>query len=162
MKVTNRKLYSASGFSLDPANDLLPLDGDDYDDEEELDDMEEDEDETEEDDDGDVVTRRFGMGVLQKSLFGQSSSSNDEKVHLNNNPSSPTTETRFPQPPSKQHQQLLDGNSHEAVPLPGPPRDLIAQIVRPRFVTLSWMEPHKNPDEVVSYDVFYKMNTSER
>lgn len=46
--------------------------------------------------------------------------------------------------------------------LPGPPRDLVAQIVKPRFVTLSWMEPIKNPVEVVSYTVFYKMNNSER
>ncbi|XP_067629924.1 neogenin isoform X2 [Eurosta solidaginis] len=46
--------------------------------------------------------------------------------------------------------------------LPGPPRDLVAQIVKPRFVTLSWMEPKKNPVEVVSYTVFYKMNNSER
>ncbi|KAM7343025.1 neogenin protein frazzled isoform 6-T6 [Cochliomyia hominivorax] len=46
--------------------------------------------------------------------------------------------------------------------LPGPPRDLVAQIVKPRFVTLSWMEPIKNPVEVVSYTVYYKMNNSER
>ncbi|XP_036331556.1 neogenin isoform X2 [Rhagoletis pomonella] len=46
--------------------------------------------------------------------------------------------------------------------LPSPPRDLVAQIVKPRFVTLSWMEPMKNPVEVVSYTVFYKMNNSER
>lgn len=46
--------------------------------------------------------------------------------------------------------------------LPGPPRDLVAQIVKPRFVTLSWMEPVKNPVEVVSYTVLYKMNNSER
>lgn len=179
MKVTNRKLYSANGFSLDPANDLLNGDDDYEDDEEgladiEVDDEEEQEDEDEDEDDDEdenVVTRgRFGMGVLQKSLFGTSSSSsnsNNKEAHLNNNPSSPTTDLRFPQPPpppSKQQQLLLplDDNSREAVPLPGPPRDLIAQIVRPRFVTLSWMEPSKNPDEVVSYDVFYKMSTSER
>lgn len=46
--------------------------------------------------------------------------------------------------------------------LPGPPRDVVAQIVKPRFVTLSWLEPVKNPEEVVSYTVFYKMNNSER
>ncbi|XP_073845081.1 neogenin protein frazzled isoform X3 [Musca autumnalis] len=46
--------------------------------------------------------------------------------------------------------------------LPGPPRDLVAQIVKPRFVTLSWIEPIKNPAEVVSYTVYYKMNNSER
>ncbi|XP_075166729.1 neogenin protein frazzled isoform X2 [Haematobia irritans] len=46
--------------------------------------------------------------------------------------------------------------------LPGPPRDLVAQIVKPRFVTLSWIEPIKNPVEVVSYTVYYKMINSER
>ncbi|XP_012155475.1 neogenin isoform X4 [Ceratitis capitata] len=46
--------------------------------------------------------------------------------------------------------------------LPGPPHDLVAQIVKPRFVTLSWMEPKKNPVEVVSYTVYYKMSNSER
>ena len=46
--------------------------------------------------------------------------------------------------------------------LPGPPHDLVAQIIKPRFVTLSWLEPVKNPVEVVSYTVYYKMNNSER
>lgn len=46
--------------------------------------------------------------------------------------------------------------------IPGPPRDVVAQIINPRFVSLSWMEPLKNPDEVTSYSIFYKMNTSER
>ncbi|XP_030388310.1 neogenin isoform X2 [Scaptodrosophila lebanonensis] len=46
--------------------------------------------------------------------------------------------------------------------LPGPPRDLVAQIVKPRFVTLSWSEPLQNSVEVVSYTVFYKMSNSER
>lgn len=56
----------------------------------------------------------------------------------------------------------LDGKKLEEAPLPGPPRDLVAQIVNPRFVALSWMEPLKNPDEVISYTVYYKMTTSER
>ncbi|XP_037927061.1 neogenin isoform X2 [Hermetia illucens] len=60
-----------------------------------------------------------------------------------------------------QHHKLDD--THLAkVPLPGAPRDLEAQIVKPRFVALSWMEPIKNPDEVVSYSVYYKMHTSDR
>ncbi|XP_039436858.1 neogenin isoform X2 [Culex pipiens pallens] len=55
-----------------------------------------------------------------------------------------------------------DGGERLAAPLPGPPRDLHAQIVKPRFVTLSWLEPAKNPDEVISYSVYYKMHTSDR
>lgn len=45
---------------------------------------------------------------------------------------------------------------------PGPPRDLVAQIVNPRFVTLRWLEPVAHPDEVTSYTVYYRMTTSER
>lgn len=56
----------------------------------------------------------------------------------------------------------LDGNAATKALLPGPPRDLVAQIVNPRFVTLSWLEPTINPDEVVNYSVYYKMNTSDR
>lgn len=158
MKVTNRKLYGGDGYPFDPQNDLL----DDYDedeDEEDEDDEEEDEevDVTDEDemDDSEILTRRFNLGVLQKSLL---SAGNNKDVHLNNNPSSPT-DSRPPQSPSPQQ---LDGNSRNALPLPGPPRDLVAQIVRPRFVTLSWMEPSRHPDEAISYDVFYKMTTSDR
>ncbi|XP_055537203.1 neogenin isoform X3 [Wyeomyia smithii] len=55
-----------------------------------------------------------------------------------------------------------DGSGKLAAPLPGPPRDLQAQIVKPRFITLSWLEPVKNPDEVISYSVYYKMHTSDR
>ncbi|KAL9919893.1 neogenin protein frazzled isoform 5-T13 [Glossina fuscipes fuscipes] len=46
--------------------------------------------------------------------------------------------------------------------LPGPPRNLAAQIIKPRFVTISWSAPMKNSDEVVSYTVYYKMSSSER
>ncbi|XP_058836967.1 neogenin isoform X2 [Topomyia yanbarensis] len=55
-----------------------------------------------------------------------------------------------------------DGSGKFAAPLPGPPRDLQAQIVKPRFITLSWLEPVKNPDEVITYSVYYKMHTSDR
>lgn len=56
----------------------------------------------------------------------------------------------------------LDSDNGAKVPIPGPPRDLEARIVNPRFVALSWMEPKINPDEVISYSVYYKMSTSER
>jgi neogenin len=54
--------------------------------------------------------------------------------------------------------QLTEDNKHASVPLPGAPRALQAQIIKPRFVTLNWLEPAKHPDEVVSYTVYYKMN----
>lgn len=46
--------------------------------------------------------------------------------------------------------------------LPSAPRNLLAQIVKPRFVTLSWQEPLQNANEVVSYTVYYRVNNSER
>ncbi|XP_046809643.1 neogenin isoform X1 [Lucilia cuprina] len=94
------------------------------------------------------------------------------------NPSATLT-TNLPQQHTSSHSSAVldigeNGASHTIVGssgllgsglinrLPGPPRDLVAQIVKPRFVTLSWMEPIKNPVEVVSYTVYYKMNNSER
>lgn len=55
----------------------------------------------------------------------------------------------------------LDGDSAMKALIPGPPRDLDAQLLN-RYVTLSWLEPAKNPDEVISYTVFYRMSSSER
>lgn len=55
----------------------------------------------------------------------------------------------------------LDGDTNLKALIPGPPRDLVAQLIN-RYVQLSWMEPAKNPDEVISYTVFYKMTSSER
>lgn len=135
-------------------------DEDEEDEEDEEDDVLDDEEDVdvideEEMDDSEILTRRFNLGVLQKSL----SAGNNKDVHLNNNPSSPT-DSRPLQSPSPQQQ--LDGNARNALPLPGPPRDLVAQIVRPRFVTLSWMESSRHPDDAISYDVFYKMTTSDR
>lgn len=67
-----------------------------------------------------------------------------------------------PYPKHTDQHHKLDDTHLAKVPLPGAPRDLEAQIVKPRFVALSWMEPIKNPDEVVSYSVYYKMHTSDR
>lgn len=55
----------------------------------------------------------------------------------------------------------VEDSKHLSVPLPGPPRAVQAAIVKPRFVTLNWLEPEENPDEVVSYTVYYKMNSNE-
>lgn len=164
MKVTNRKLYNGDGFPFDPQNDLLDgdleddEDGDEDDEDEDYGDELDTIDDFDEDNNENNDALGFGMGRFHKSLLNLNSKNVKD---LNNNPSSPTTDSRFP-PHHNQHHLPLDDHSREQVPLPGPPRDLIAQIVRPRFVTLSWMEPHKNPDEVVSYDVFYKMTSSER
>ncbi|XP_044317961.1 neogenin isoform X3 [Drosophila rhopaloa] len=66
------------------------------------------------------------------------------------------------QDPSAQHpgSKVLDSGLQAR--LPSQPRDLVAQIVKSRFVTLSWVEPIQNPGDVVYYTVYYKMNNSER
>ncbi|XP_017078508.1 neogenin isoform X3 [Drosophila eugracilis] len=64
------------------------------------------------------------------------------------------------QDPSLPHGKPLDSGLQAR--LPSQPRDLVAQIVKSRFVTLSWVEPLQNAGDVVYYTVYYKMNNSER
>jgi neogenin len=81
---------------------------------------------------------------------------NDENdadvMHFSNSPY-PAVTRKYPH---------LDGAGAQPVVLPGQPRDLQAQIVKSRFITLSWLEPAKSPEEVTSYSVFYKSVTSDR
>lgn len=152
-----------------------PEDGDemaDYsDDEEDMDDDDEDGDDDEEEEDDDIGS--FGLNVAdpdhllnsltrpdndQKRIYFDRTRTADEVSHFNNLPF-PTLTRNNPNPT----RGFLDGNAGAAVVrLPGPPRDLETQIIKPRFVTLSWMEPSRHPDEVVSYTVFYKMSSSDR
>lgn len=44
----------------------------------------------------------------------------------------------------------------------GPPMDLEAAIVKPRFVTLRWKPPYPHSDPILSYRVFYKQESSDR
>lgn len=78
-----------------------------------------------------------------------------ENISYFSNPSTPAINRNTPY--LDKQDDLLSLSS-----LPGPPKDAQALIVKPRFVTLSWMEPLKNPDEVISYTVYYKMKQSER
>lgn len=75
----------------------------------------------------------------------------DEVSHFSNSQIDPVTRKN----------PRLDDSKHPSVPLPGPPRAVQAVIVKPRFVTLNWLEPMENPDEVVSYTVYYKMNSND-
>jgi hypothetical protein len=77
----------------------------------------------------------------------------DDVMHFSNSPYPPVT---------RKYPTHLDGAGTQQVVLPGMPRDVQAQIVKPRFVSLSWLEPAKNPEEITSYSVFYKMETSDR
>lgn len=75
----------------------------------------------------------------------------DEISHFSNSHIDPVTRKN----PHVEDSKLL------SVPLPGPPRAVQAVIIKPRFVTLNWLEPVENPDEVASYTVFYKMNSND-
>uniref|UniRef100_A0A182ST79 Fibronectin type-III domain-containing protein n=1 Tax=Anopheles maculatus TaxID=74869 RepID=A0A182ST79_9DIPT len=93
---------------------------------------------------------------LYQSLTGSRSREDGEVGHFSNQKSPIHAVTR------KYPKSYVDGNGKLAAPLPGPPRALQAQIVQSRFITLNWLEPVKNPDEVISYSVYYRMHTSDR
>lgn len=132
------------------------------------DDDEDDDNDYEEYDDSDVdledegSIHPFGPHIDPKKLLNTLTNTNTNYNFNNNNDEiSHFSQSPFPTVTRKSNIDV-DGKKHDEAPLPGPPRDLVAQIVNPRFVALSWMEPLKNPDEVISYTVYYKMTTSER
>lgn len=45
---------------------------------------------------------------------------------------------------------------------PGPPQDLKAPVVQPRFVALSWKPPIINSENIITYSVYYRQEDSER
>lgn len=118
-------------------------------------DSDDDPDDYEDEEDEDSI-HHLGPDDDPKKLLHSLTNSHDsgEHAHFSNSPLLPVTRKS----PSK----YLDDNSEQERPLPGPPRDLQAQIVKPRFITLTWLEPIKNPEEVSSYSVFYKMNNNDR
>ncbi|XP_055609211.1 neogenin isoform X2 [Uranotaenia lowii] len=117
---------------------------------------ENDEDEDEEEERTYALRPNEDLNKLYQSLTGARSGDDESEIGHFSNSNYPNAVTR------KYSKSQLDGSGKFAAPLPGPPRDLQAQIVKPRFITLSWLEPAKNPDEVISYSVFYKMHTSDR
>ena len=140
-KNTKVDLYQPNNDYLDKINDHQLDENDDPD----------DYDDEEEDESGGSIHPYSPDVDLKKLLHSLTSSHDSQEIsHFSNAPILPITR--------KYH---ID-DMNESVPLPGSPRDVQAQIIKPRFVTLSWLEPVKNPDEVVSYSVFYKMSTSDR
>lgn len=121
---------------------------DEYD--EELDDVDDNED-----DDDEGTIHPYGPGVDAKQLLTALTSERGKDIgsFSINAPSYNLTRT---------HSDTIDRKGGPLAPLPGPPRDVTAQIVKPRFVTLNWLEPYKNADEITSYSVYYKLSTSER
>lgn len=116
---------------------------------------ESDDDDYEDDDEGSIHPYSSGTDpnvLLHDLTHSQSHQSfSDDVSHFSNSHINPVTRKN----PS------LDDSKHPSVALPGSPRAVQAVIVKPRFVTLNWLEPMENPDEVVSYTVFYKMNAND-
>lgn len=143
--------FSASKFQdsqdyLERLNDNQQSDFDDDDDEYD--------DEEEEDDEGTIHHLKPGTDpkkFLHALENAQNSNSDDISHFSNSHSNSPIT--RKP--------QKVEDNKPLSALLPSSPRAVQAQIIKPRFVTLNWLEPKKNPDEVVSYTVFYKMNAAD-
>lgn len=152
------------------ADDAGPNEGDeDYDD----DDDEEEEDEYDDNDPGldpedEGTIHPYGPNVDPKKLL--STLTHTQGLHNDDDDDDdrhhPDLDSHFNQSPfptvARKQPDSTDGQQIDDTLIPGPPRDLQAQIVNPRFVALSWMEPVTNPDEVISYTVYYKMSTSER
>jgi hypothetical protein len=112
-------------------------------------------DDYDEDDEGSIhpISSGTDPNVLLQTLTNSKShqSFSDEVSHFSNSHINPVTRKN----------PNVDDSKHSLVPLPGVPRAVQAVIVKPRFVTLHWLEPLENPDEVVSYTVYYKMNTND-
>lgn len=68
-----------------------------------------------------------------------------EISHFSNSQSNPITRKT-----TTKTQSAEEDNNHPPMPIPGPPKAVQAVIVQPRFITLNWLEPEENPDEVVS------------
>lgn len=54
----------------------------------------------------------------------------------------------------------LDSRPIDSVP--GPPQDLRAPVVQPRFVILSWRPPEFNNEDIIAYSVYYRQENNER
>ncbi|XP_037714460.1 neogenin isoform X1 [Drosophila subpulchrella] len=93
--------------------------------------------------------------ILDSWQAGKSKKSQQQKQSPAS-PDSPEQDPSVPHPGAKPLDSGLQAR------LPSQPRDLVAQIVKSRFVTLSWVEPLQNAGDVVYYTVYYKMNNSER
>lgn len=128
---------------------------------ESLDDYSDYEEEEDDDDEGSIhlLTPDTDPNVLLHELtknsknnlnsHKNSSSTHHEQIsHFSNSNQNPVTR-------KTNHHHADDNANHPPVPLPGPPKAVQAVIVKPRFITINWLEPEENPDEVVSYTVYY-------
>jgi hypothetical protein len=113
--------------------------------------------EYDDDDDDEGSIHQIDSGTDPNVLLQNLTKSKNHELisHFSNSHSNPII-TRKPTP-SQQNPIEEDDNNRPPMPLPGPPKAVQAVYVRPRFITLNWLEPEENPDEVVSYTVYYSM-----
>lgn len=147
------------------ADDAGPNEGDeDYDDDEDEGDDDIDNPGFDSEDEGTI--HPFGPNVDPNKLYSTLTHNQEHHDDEDEDRFPPDLDAHFKQSPfptvARNRPASIDGHDIDTTLIPGPPRDLQAQIVNPRFVALSWMEPSINPDEVTSYTVYYKMSTSER
>lgn len=120
--------------------------------------------ENDDDDDDEGTIHKLGPGIDPKKLLHALTEGGGGYEGMGGKNQVMSFNAPFPTTIARHHSSLqnIDNKGGPLAPLPGAPIEVRAQIVKPRFVTLSWEEPHKNADEVVAYFVYYKLSTSER
>lgn len=141
-------------FNILNAGSALPLDNQSKS-------YEDDDDDYDEDDPAkEALLEAYKQGEdAHKILDSWQQSKSKKSQQQKQSPASPDSPEQDPSVPHPGGKPLDSGLQAR---LPSQPRDLVAQIVKSRFVTLSWVEPLQNAGDVVYYTVYYKMNNSER
>lgn len=160
---SNSKLLSKSVLdslqSRNTNNKLTSSDFDTFDFHDDGNDEEENDEEMQYDDEDDTEEDKilpYGPGVNADELLQSQLVKKTKTKDYDNNIS------HFSNSGNNFNTNYAGNKDKQTMRLPSAPRDLMAQIDKPRFVTLSWMEPAKNPDEVLTYTIFYKMKQSDR
>lgn len=113
-------------------------------------------DEDEEDDDGEGSIHPLNSDTDPNELLHElTKSKNNHKNSLTHHEISHFSNSNQNPVTRKTNHPAEDNTNHPPVPLPGPPKAVQAVIVQPRFITINWLEPEENPDEVVTYTIYY-------
>lgn len=121
-------------------------------------DFDDDEDEDYDDEDDEGTIHHIQPGTDPKKLLHALENAKNHDFNTDDVSHFSNSHANFPVTRKPQH---VEDSKPPSVLLPGPPRAVQAQIIKPRFVTLNWLEPKENPDEVVSYTIYYKMNAAD-
>jgi hypothetical protein len=121
-------------------------------------DFDDDEDEDYDDEDDEGTIHQIQPGTDPKKLLHALENAKNHDFNTDDVSHFSNSRANFPVTRKPQH---AEDSKPPSVLLPGSPRAVQAQIIKPRFVTLNWLEPKENPDEVVSYTIYYKMNAAD-